>query len=306
MSDIKLFRLSESTVQEISGSSFAIEKPLQRLIEQHLETFLGVRFLASEFSTTKSHGGRIDTLGIDDTDCPVIVEYKRALNENVINQGLFYLNWLMEHRAEFKLLVMEKLGTAEASRIEWRYPRLICIAAEFTKFDIHAIAQIPQNIDLVRYRCYGDDLVLLELVGHQSTLPTTSERPQRALERRSTRNGEEEIGDLLVPSGYALCSSEVHGWYEQIRAFTLALGDDVEERTLPAYVAFRRLKSFAIVKFQHSKHRIVIEVPLPTRLVELEPGFLERQPRNYVRIIVDGPEDLRRAEPIIALAYEKS
>ena len=25
--------------------------------------------------------------------CPVIVEYKRHNNENVINQGLFYLDW---------------------------------------------------------------------------------------------------------------------------------------------------------------------------------------------------------------------
>jgi hypothetical protein len=34
------------------------------------------------------HGGRIDTLGLDDNNCPVIIEYKHALNENVISQGL--------------------------------------------------------------------------------------------------------------------------------------------------------------------------------------------------------------------------
>ena len=32
--------------------------------------------------------------GIDENCSPVIIEYKRALNENVINQGLFYLDWL--------------------------------------------------------------------------------------------------------------------------------------------------------------------------------------------------------------------
>jgi len=51
---------------------------------------LGIKFLASEYSTGKIYGGRIDTLGIDENGCPVIIEYKRALNENVINQGLFY------------------------------------------------------------------------------------------------------------------------------------------------------------------------------------------------------------------------
>lgn len=94
MSDIKLFRIGSESVQELSGSSVALEKSLQALIEHHLEAFLGVRFLASEYSTGKTHGGRIDTLGMDENHSPVIIEYKRSLNENVINQGLFYLDWL--------------------------------------------------------------------------------------------------------------------------------------------------------------------------------------------------------------------
>ncbi len=81
MSDIKLFRTDNGTVEELKGTSVAVEKSLQTLIEQHLETFLGVRLLASEYSTGKVHGGRIDTLGIDENGYPVIIEYKRALNE---------------------------------------------------------------------------------------------------------------------------------------------------------------------------------------------------------------------------------
>lgn len=92
MSDIKLFRTNNGTVEELKGTSAALEKSLQTLIEQHLEAFLGIRFLASEHSTGKVNSGRIDTLGIDENGCPVIIEYKRALNENVINQGLFYLD----------------------------------------------------------------------------------------------------------------------------------------------------------------------------------------------------------------------
>lgn len=98
------------------------------MIERHAEALLGVRFLATEFPTTKSYGGRIDTLGIDESGSPVIIEYKRAINENVINQGLFYLTWLLDHRADFKLLVLERLGAEVAATIEWGSPRLICIA----------------------------------------------------------------------------------------------------------------------------------------------------------------------------------
>lgn len=121
MSDIKLFRVINSSAQELQGTSIAIEKTLQTLIEQHLEVFLGVRFLVSEYSTGKTHGGRIDTLGIDENGSPVIIEYKRALNENVINQGLFYLDWLMNHKGEFELLVLERLAERLSQMIEWRH-----------------------------------------------------------------------------------------------------------------------------------------------------------------------------------------
>jgi hypothetical protein len=164
MSDIKLFKLNGATVTELSGQSVAVEKSLQILIEKHLDTFLGVRFLATEYKTGKVHGGRIDTLGIDENGCPVIIEYKRSLNENVINQGLFYLDWLLDHKAEFELLVLKKLGQADAEAIEWASPRLLCIAGDFTKYDEHAVQQIGRNIELIRYKRYGEDLLLLELV----------------------------------------------------------------------------------------------------------------------------------------------
>ena len=89
MSDIKLFRRQGDTISILSSRDATVEKWLQTLIESHMETFLGVRFLATEYVTGKVHGGRIDSLGIDENNCPVIIEYKRRSDENVINQGLF-------------------------------------------------------------------------------------------------------------------------------------------------------------------------------------------------------------------------
>ena len=124
MGDINLFSLG-GTVTQLTHSSFELEKELQTLIENNMQTFFGVTFLQSEFSFPN---GRIDSLGIDENLCPVIFEYKRSQNENVINQGLFYLDWLMDHKAEFKLLSIEKLGTKVADKIDWSVPCVICIA----------------------------------------------------------------------------------------------------------------------------------------------------------------------------------
>jgi len=92
MSDVKLFKLDNGSMSELSGSALQVEKSLQKTFEENLESLLGIRFLASERTTGPVHGGRIDTLGLDEDGCPVIIEYKRAINENVISQGLFYLD----------------------------------------------------------------------------------------------------------------------------------------------------------------------------------------------------------------------
>src|SRR6266849_3596297 len=87
MGDIKLFRVDADGVAELPGQSVAIEKSLQDLIERNLEAFLDIRLLASEHSTGKTHAGRIDTLGLDENNCPIITKYDehavQQINRNI-------------------------------------------------------------------------------------------------------------------------------------------------------------------------------------------------------------------------------
>jgi hypothetical protein len=48
MSDIKQFRIVGNKVTEEQSLSATVEKSLQKLIETHLDAFLGVRFLDTE------------------------------------------------------------------------------------------------------------------------------------------------------------------------------------------------------------------------------------------------------------------
>ena len=121
MADIKLFSI-KGKVKELNSNQVPLEKELQQLLEQNMSTFFGVTFLKSEYRITN---GRMDSIGIDENNCPVIFEYKRSVNENVINQGLFYLDWLLDHKADFKLLVMDTLGSEKADEIDWSMPCVI-------------------------------------------------------------------------------------------------------------------------------------------------------------------------------------
>ncbi len=272
MADIKLFKMENNSVKELQGRTVAIEKSLQILLENHLEEFLGVRYLATEYLTGKTHGGRIDTLGLDDNNSPVIIEYKKAFNENVINQGLFYLDWLMDHKADFTLLVMKKLGSAVAEEIDWRTPRLLCIAGDFKRYDEYAVQQIPREIQLLRYRRYDEDLLLLELV---------SGGPSLSLEPKSAELGQiEEIQSSSVKSAYLgfadllpTCSTRLQDLWASLQAFLLALGDDVQMKSTKYYMAFRRLKNFASVEVHPRADFIAVFLKIDPSTVLLREGY---------------------------------
>jgi predicted transport protein len=301
VSDLRLFRIQDGTAAELEGSAAALEKSLQTLIERNLDELLGVRFLASEYSTGRKHAGRIDTLGIDENGSPVIIEYKRATNENVINQGLFYLDWLMDHQAEFKLLVMETLDQEAAEEIEWGSPRLLCIAGDFTRYDEHAVQQMHRNIELIRYRRFTQDLLLLELVNAASVeVPVSTSKGSRA-----TSPTYKTITQVLEE-----LPSELADLYEELRAFLLALGDDVIEKTLKYYVAFRRLRNFACVEARPSRGALIVFLKVDPDSVELDDGFTRdvREIGHFgtgdLEVVITDREDLERAKPLILRSYE--
>lgn len=304
MSEIRLHRISGARTSEVTGKQVPIEKSLQTLMENNLESLLGVQFLCSEHSTGKAHGGRIDTLGLDETSSPVIIEYKRATNENVINQGLYYLDWLLDHKAEFKLLVMEKLGKEKASQLDWSAPRLICIAGDYTKYDEHAVKQINRNIDLIRYRQFGSDLLALELLYRTSA----NELPA-ALEKSSGKTIK-KVTDKPVSQWLLELNEDERNLFESLRSFVLALGDDVSEKQLKLYIAYRRIKNFACIVFQ--KQSLLVYLRLNPDSITLEKGF-SRDVRNIghwatgeVELTVRTVEDRAKAELLIRKGYEES
>lgn len=307
MSDIQLFHLSNGTARELPSRTATLERQLQSLIEAQMPTFLGVRFLASEYATGKTHKGRIDSLGLDENGCPVIIEYKRRSNENVINQGLFYLDWLLDHQAEFRWLVMEKLDKDVAEQIEWAGTRLLCIAADFTRYDQHAVQQIPRNIELLRYKLFGDDLLLLELVNTQSVPDATAGKPMPAAVSTEPDKPKQAGKDKSLEEQLALASTEIRDLYAQTTSYLTALGDDVQEKPLKLYTAFRRLKNFAcIIAYPN---RLLVTLKLDPTSVAPEVGFSRDVSQvghwgtGDLELTLRTQADLERAKPLIDRSY---
>lgn len=308
MSDLKLFKLASDSVTELTVSSMALEKSLQTLIENHLDTFLGITFLASEYSTGPKTGGRMDTLGIDENGAPVIIEYKKATNANVINQGLFYLDWLLDHKDSFKLLVMEQIGPDKATNIDWSSPRLLCIAGDFSKYDLHAVGQMQRNIELIRYAKYGEDLLALDLINR--TTATTS--------GNGGGTGSGTGGGVVVPKPgtyktvteyLAQADTELADRFDALKSMILEMGD-VEMKTLKLYFAFRRLKNFACVEVHTQTKKLLVFVKHPDPASVAEKGFardvttIGHFGTGNLELSLTSKADVEKARHLIEQSYE--
>ncbi|CAL9412537.1 DUF5655 domain-containing protein [Streptomyces sp. enrichment culture] len=257
MSGLKLFHTTTSGATEVAPRLAETEADVQGLVETHMETLLGVRFLASEYSTGPFHGGRIDSLGLDENGSPVVVEYKRGVDAGVINQGLFYLSWLVDHRAEFEHLVRDRLGATAAAQVLWSSPRLICVAGDFTRYDVHAVREHRRSIDLVRYRLFGRDLLGLETVASVSGRSPAVRR----VRRRSTV--------LAVKGGPSTALDELA---QALDETLLGLGDGVNCFQRKTYRAYQRLRNFACA-CPPQKTKLLVYLKVDPKEVDLVPGF---------------------------------
>jgi predicted transport protein len=248
-----LFKINGTTVKKITAKDLDLEKRLQQLFENNLQELLNINFLAHEFST--SFGGRIDTLGIDNDNSPCIIEYKKGQNENVINQGLSYLRWILDHKAEFEALCHKKNLVNE---IDWDSPRVICVAENYNKFDIDTADFLPIKVELWRYRLYDQDILFLEPENYQKVKVSTTGIVKKSRQEKS----EQEI----LQKNYSLedhlkkADEKTKDLFLKLREEILAMDEEVKEEPRKLYVAYKLSSNFCDVEVRNKDLKIFLNV----------------------------------------------
>lgn len=296
MSVLELFSLNPK-VEKFQSSKVTLEKNLQKLIEDNMEKFFNVRFLKSEYAITE---GRMDSIGIDENYCPVIFEYKRSLNENIINQGLFYLDWLMDHKGDFKQLVLEKFSSDFADKIDWSSPCVICVASDFTKYDLHAVNQIDRNIKLVRYRKYGEDLILFEDLNTPNNTISTKENSS-APSNSSLKTFEEQL---------STAPENLRAIYDEICTYIESLDDDIVQSKVKYWLAYKKvLKNLACILINNNC--VVVYLKIDPNSITLKEDFSEDVSNvghwgtGNLKLSVKNEDDLNEAKKLIERAYNE-
>lgn len=247
-----IFEIEKGNARRVRLSEFKLEKDLQRLIEENMETIFNCRLIATEFSTGNIHSGRIDSLAISEDFNPVIIEYKKVASSDLINQSLYYLHWIRDHKGDFQVAANRVLG--KNIDVDWSDIRVICIAPEYKKYDLHAVQVMGANIELWQYKIYENGILNLEEIYKRTNTNSNQESEDY--------NGKNPI---MVEAGKKAALTRKTGIYSieehstnlddgllelfnTIRDYIISLDSTIEEAPKKDYIAYKTSQNFVCLQ----------------------------------------------------------
>ena len=306
-----LFKTSQGRLEPLEQTNFADERQLHDLIQRNLAPVFNCRLVASEFTTGATHGGRIDTLALSEDSNPVIIEYKKVESSELINQSLFYLAWMDDHRGDFEMAVQRALGAGV--EVDWSEIRVICIAPDYRKYDLHAVQVMETNIELWRYRYFKGGLLYLEEVFRKTYAPLGALSPggknpvmvaagkKAAVSRRTgTHTFEQHL------KGKPQKTQELA---RAVQEYVLGLDPAMTETPKKFYVAYKISQN--IVCMELRKREVVLNLKLdPAQLRPLPPGARDMTRIGHygtgnLQVRIRSMEDLEASKGLIEMAYQK-
>jgi len=306
-----IFEISDDTLFPVEQKNFALEKELQNLIEGNLKETFNCRFVASEFSTGDQHAGRIDSLALSEENNPVIIEYKKVESSQLINQSLYYLHWIQDHKGDFEIAVQKSLGSG--IQVDWSDVRVLCIAPNYKKYDLHTVQVMGANIELWRYRLFSNDSLFLEEVLHvsktASTIPSASNKNPVMVEAGKKAAQVRATAEYTIDEHFKGKSTKIQDLMHSIREFITGLDAAIEEVPKKFYIAYKSSQNIVCMEAKNRNIKL---------FVKLKPAHVIDPPKSYrdvsgighsgtgeVEFTVATEEDFEAVKQYVELAYNK-
>lgn len=70
------FKRTDKKLKKVNQKGFKNESELHKLIDSNLQEIFKIRYIKDEHITEKH--GRIETIGLDESNRPVVIEYKKT------------------------------------------------------------------------------------------------------------------------------------------------------------------------------------------------------------------------------------
>ena len=302
-----LFTVTKTTLSTVDQTNFKTERDLQTLIEGNLESVFGCRFVATEFATGAQHAGRIDTLALSEDHNPVIIEYKKVESSELINQSLFYLSWVQDHQGDFEIAVQKSLGKVD---VDWSDIRVICLAPNYKRFDLHAVQVMGANLELWTYRFFKNGSLYLEKIFQKSiTTSPSSLTSGNGLTAGHKAALSRKTGFYTVEQHFKNKPATMTRLAQSIQEYVLELDPAIEEIPKKLYITYKISQNLVCMEIH--KNRVLLHVKLDPKKVDA-PKRLARDVTDIwhygtgdLELSVRNQSDLDIVKPLLEQAYRK-
>lgn len=232
-----LFKKStDNNIIQIKEKPFKLEREIQRLFEHNLQTIMNLELVKSE-CVIKDR--RIDTLAFDpQSKSFVIIEYKRDRNTSVFDQGITYLNLMLQHKADFIVEYNEcKKNQLKRTDVDWSQTRVAFVSPNFTENQIMATDFRDFSIELWEVKQYENGIIAITQIKKSKTAESIK---QIATENTALKTVAEEIKTYTEETLLQGKSDDIVALYEQYKSAILNLVGDIEISPKKLYVAFKK------------------------------------------------------------------
>ena len=254
---MKIFTSKKGQLSQLKQQKFKLEKDIQRLFEENLTLLSGYIFIRSEFSIKNS---RIDTLAFDpETQAFVIIEYKRQQNSSVVDQGISYLNLMLEYKADFIVEYNEKQKfPLKRNDVDWSQSKVIFVSPAFNDFQIQATNFKDLPIELWEVNRFDNDIITLNIINKSKSAPNIK---AVSIEKNEEFSTLKEIKVYQESDHLSDKSDFIQELYEDFKQGILNLDPDIEINTRKLYIAFKKDRNIADIRIQQKNLKIWINLP---------------------------------------------
>jgi len=242
-----LYKNQNNQINSLKEKPFKLEKEIQNLFEANLTALTNLQFIKSEF-TIKNN--RIDTLAFDEeSNAFVIIEYKRSQNYSVIDQGVSYLNLMLEYKADFIVEYNEsQKETLKRSDVDWSQSRIIFVSPSFTDFQKQSSNFKDLSIELWEIKQFENDVIVINQIKKSKSAPSIKQVQNN--DNSEISKVTQEIKIYNEEDHITGKSDDIIELYETFKNAILQLSSDIEVVPKKMYVAFKLKNNIVDIRIQ--------------------------------------------------------
>ena len=255
-----LYNNTALQLQQVKEKPFKLESEIQKIFENNLQLIMGLQMVRSEFTIKNK---RIDTLAYDkQTSAFIIIEYKRDKNYSVVDQGLTYLNLMLQNKAEFILTYNETLtDTLHSKDVDWSQSRVVFVSPSFTENQISASDFKDFGIELWEVKQFDNGTISINSIKKSTSAPSI----KPLLENNDKLKDIKENIKVFSEEDHFNNGSEASiELYEKVKASILNLADNIEIKPQKYYIAFKKGNNISDIEIQKKGLKIFINAKIGT------------------------------------------